>query len=53
MGRCCFREENLKEKIIGTDECSSYEKKIQNLTDKQILELEKKLDDKEKERMKI
>jgi ribosome recycling factor len=48
-----FLKKDLKEKIIGTDECSSYEKKIQNLTDKQILELEKKLDDKEKEIMKI
>tara|TARA_B110000438_G_scaffold216219_1_gene208745 strand:- start:4151 stop:4711 length:561 start_codon:yes stop_codon:yes gene_type:complete len=46
-------KKDLKEKNIGTDECDSYEKKIQNSTNKQILELEKKLDDKEKEIMKI
>ena len=46
-------KKDLKEKNIGTDECDNYEKKIQNSTDKQILELEKKLDEKEKEIMKI
>jgi ribosome recycling factor len=46
-------KKDLKEKKIGTDECDNFEKKIQNSTDKQILELEKKLDDKEKEIMKI
>ncbi len=46
-------KKDLKDKKIGTDESSNYEKKIQNSTDKQILELEKKLDDKEKEIMKI
>jgi len=44
---------DLKEKKISTDDCNSYEKKIQTVTDKHILELEKKLDDKEKEIMKI
>ena len=46
-------KKNLKEKEIGTDECDNFEKKIQNSTDKHILELEKKLDGKEKEIMKI
>tara|TARA_Y100000590_G_C15301936_1_gene856680 strand:+ start:23 stop:583 length:561 start_codon:yes stop_codon:yes gene_type:complete len=46
-------KKDLKEKKIGTDECTNFEKKIQNSTDKQISELEKKLDDKEKEIMKI
>ena len=46
-------KKDLKEKKIGADESSNFEKKIQNSTDKQILELEKKLDDKEKEIMKI
>ena len=40
-------KKNLKEKIIGEDECNKYEKKIQNLTDERISELEKKLDTKE------
>ena len=46
-------KKDLKEKNIGQDECENFEKKIQNSTDKNILELEKKLDDKEKEIMKI
>ena len=48
-----FLKKDLKEKKIGQDECDSFEKKIQNSTDKNILELEKKLDDKEKEIMKV
>ena len=43
----------LKDKKIGEDESKKSEKKIQNLTDKQILELEKKLTEKEKEIMTI
>ena len=43
----------LKEKIIGEDESNKYEKKIQNLTDERISELEKKLDTKEKEIMTV
>ena len=46
-------KKDLKEKNIGQDECENFEKKIQNSTDKNILELEKKLDDKEKEIMKV
>ena len=46
-------KKNLKEKIIGEDEFKNYEKKIQNLTDEQILELEKKLAIKEKEIMTV
>ena len=46
-------KKNLKEKIIGEDELKNYEKKIQNTTDKQISELEKKLENKEKEIMTI
>ena len=42
-----------KEKKIGEDECKNSEKKIQVLTDKQILELEKRLKEKEKEIMTI
>ena len=48
-----FLKKDLKEKKIGQDECDNFEKKIQNSTDKNILELEKKLDDKEKEIMKV
>ena len=44
-------KEDLKDKKLGEDEYKSYEKKIQNLTDKQISELEKKLKEKEKEIM--
>jgi len=46
-------KKELKEKIIGEDEFKNYEKKIQNLTDEQILELEKKLQIKEKEIMTV
>ena len=46
-------KKNLKDKKIGEDECKSFEKKIQNLTDKQITELEKKLEEKEKEIMTV
>ena len=46
-------KKNLKDKKIGEDEFKNFEKKIQNSTDKQITELEKKLEDKEKEIMKI
>ncbi len=44
---------NLKDKKIGEDELNNSEKKIQNLTDVQITELEKKLKDKEKEIMTV
>jgi len=43
----------LKIKEIGEDESKNSEKKIQNLTDSQILELEQKLKEKEKEIMTI
>tara|TARA_Y100000590_G_scaffold439515_1_gene563661 strand:- start:7989 stop:8546 length:558 start_codon:yes stop_codon:yes gene_type:complete len=46
-------KKDLKEKKIGEDESKNLEKKIQNLTDKQISELEKKLASKEKEVMTI
>jgi len=46
-------KKDLKDKKIGEDECKKYEKKIQNLTDQQISELEKKLEEKEKEIMTI
>jgi ribosome recycling factor len=42
---------DLKDKKIGEDELKSYEKKIQNATDEQTAELEKKLTEKEKEIM--
>ena len=44
-------QKELKDKKIGEDEFKNYEKKIQNSTDKQISELEKKLELKEKEIM--
>ena len=44
---------DLKDKKIGEDEFKNSEKKIQNLTDAQILELEKKLKEKEKEIMTV
>ena len=44
-------KKDLKDKTIGEDEFKNYEKKIQNSTDKQISELEKKLELKEKEIM--
>jgi len=43
----------LKEKRIGEDECKKSEKKIQNLTDSQIAELERRLKEKEKEIMTV
>ena len=43
----------LKEKKISEDESKNFEKKIQNSTDKQISELEKKLEEKEKEIMTV
>ena len=46
-------KKDLKDKQLGEDEYKNYEKKIQNLTDKQISELEKKLKEKEKEIMTI
>ncbi len=46
-------KKDLKDKQIGEDEYKNYEKKIQNLTDKQISELEKKIKEKEKEIMTI
>ena len=46
-------KKDLKDKKIGEDESKNYEKKIQNSTDKQTSELEKKLEDKEKEIMTI
>ena len=46
-------KKDLKDKKIGEDEYKKYEKKIQNLTDQQISELEKKLKEKEKEIMTI
>ena len=46
-------KKDLKDKKIGEDEFKNFEKKIQNSTDKQIIELEKKLEDKEKEIMTI
>ena len=46
-------KKDLKDKKLGEDECKNCEKKIQNLTDNQITELEKKLQEKEKEVMTI
>ena len=46
-------KKNLKDKKISEDELKNFEKKIQNSTDKQTLELEKKLEEKEKEIMTI
>ena len=46
-------KQDLKDKKIGEDESKNSEKKIQTLTDAQILELEKKLKEKEKEIMTI
>ena len=44
-------KKDMKDKKIGEDEFKTLEKKIQNLTDKQISELERKLAQKEKEIM--
>ena len=46
-------KKDLKDKKISEDESKNYEKKIQNSTDKQISEVEKKLQDKEKEIMTV
>ena len=46
-------KQQLKDKEIGEDESKNSEKKIQNITDSQIVELEKKLKEKEKEIMTI
>ena len=46
-------KKDLKDKKISEDELKNYEKKIQNSTDKQTQELEKKLEAKEKEIMTI
>ena len=46
-------KEDLKDKKIGEDELKKFEKKIQYSTDKQTSELEKKLQEKEKEIMTI
>ena len=46
-------KQDFKDKKIGEDESKNFEKKIQNLTDKQITELEKKLEEKEKEIMTV
>ena len=43
----------LKDKKISEDELKNFERKIQNSTDKQTSELEKKLEEKEKEIMTI
>ena len=44
-------KKDLKDKKIGEDELKNFEKKIQNSTDTQISELEKQLEEKEKEIM--
>ena len=46
-------KKDLKDKKISEDEFKNFEKKIQNLTDKQITALEKKLEEKEKEIMTV
>mgnify|MGYP006098965461 CR=1 FL=1 len=46
-------KKDLKDKRISEDECKNFEKKIQHSTDKQIEELEKRLDQKEKEIMTV
>ena len=46
-------KKDLKDKKLGEDEYKNYEKKIQNLTDKQISELERKIQEKEKEIMTV
>ena len=46
-------KKDLKDKKIGEDESKKSEKKIQNITDNQITELEKKLKEKEREIMTI
>ena len=46
-------KKDLKDKKIGEDESKKSEKRIQNITDQQISELEKKLKEKEKEIMTV
>ncbi len=46
-------KKSMKDKKISEDECKNFEKKIQNTTDKQISEIEKKLGEKEKEIMTV
>ena len=46
-------KKDLKDKKISEDELKNFEKKIQNSTDKQISDLEKKLEEKEKEIMTV
>ena len=46
-------KKDLKDKKLGEDDYKNYEKKIQELTDKQTSELEKKIKEKEKEIMTI
>tara|TARA_B100000029_G_scaffold251338_1_gene248348 strand:+ start:220 stop:780 length:561 start_codon:yes stop_codon:yes gene_type:complete len=46
-------KKDLKDKTISEDELKNSEKKIQNITDAQISELEKRLKEKEKEIMTI
>ena len=46
-------KKDLKDKKIGEDELKNFEKKIQNSTDQQTSELDKKLQEKEKEIMTI
>ena len=46
-------KKDMKDKKIGEDEFKTLEKKIQNLTDKQISELETRLKEKEKEIMTV
>ena len=46
-------KKDLKDKKISEDECKNFEKKIQHSTDKQIEELEQRLDQKENEIMTV
>ena len=46
-------KKDLKDKKLGEDDYKNYEKRIQELTDKQISELEKKIKEKEKEIMTV
>ena len=46
-------KKDLKDKKIGEDESKKFGKKIQNITDNQITELEKKLKEKEREIMTV
>ena len=53
LKRCLKMLIDLKDKINGEDECKNCEKKIQNLSNEQISEFEKKLQEKEKEVMTV